>query len=97
MFSLVFCYEDGVYGSMALIENALSGVFSVSFIWFGGDDTPGFQPFEIYDENFNIISTGFTEPLSMAQVPEPGTIVLFYIGLLVFIHTKNKTITGDSL
>ncbi|MFH2091141.1 MAG: hypothetical protein ABIJ31_02150 [Pseudomonadota bacterium] len=90
--------EDGVYGSMALTENASSGVFCVSFIWLGSNNTPGAQPFEIYDENFEIISQGFTESSPLEPVPEPGTKCLFFVGLLIFIYTKKtKTILGDPL
>ncbi len=75
---------DGVYDALALVDHATVDVsFRIAFTWLGGPtESPGSQPFEIYeldaDGNFlRTLATGVTAP-----VPEPGTGPLLALGVL---------------
>ena len=53
---------DGSYDGFALVGSpSLANVFSVDFTWIGGG-VPGAQPYLIFDEFFDIVATGTTEP-----------------------------------
>lgn len=88
--------DNGIYGSIALIDNVPLNIFSVSFVWFGGNNSPGAQPFEVYNENFEIISQGITTPMGLEPVPEPGTSILVCFGLLVFIFVSPHALAGTT-
>jgi len=67
----------GVYDALSLANGAsLADPFTVSFNWLG-NGTPGAQAFDLYDNNFNTVASGFTSP-----VPEPSSILLMLSGLL---------------
>ncbi len=67
----------GVYDALSLTNGAsLADPFVVSFNWLG-NGTPGAQAFDIYDNTFNAVASGFTSP-----VPEPSSILLMLSGLL---------------
>jgi len=74
--------DDGAYDAKALglgVEiGHTAGPFTVSFNWLGDSITPGSQFYEIIDPvTFEIIDSGWT-------VPEPGTILLFGLGGMIF-------------
>lgn len=75
--------DDGVFATLALEDTPALDAFSVSFLWFGGDGTPGAQMFDIYDENFQVITQGVTTPKTLEPVPEPATMTLCGLGLLL--------------
>lgn len=78
--------DDGSYDAMALTDGAsLANSFIVSFVWLGGG-TPGPQTFDVYNSNFEFIESG-----DMAPVPEPGTMLLFGIGLLGLVGFGRKS------
>ena len=69
--------NDGRFDALALIDNAeLSAPFVATFIW-RGIGTPGAQPFELFDDGFQVIGTGTTSP-----VPLPPAFGLLAAGLL---------------
>ncbi|TRO82576.1 PEP-CTERM sorting domain-containing protein [Desulfuromonas acetexigens] len=88
--------DDGAYDAMALVDNAsLNSVFNVGFDWMGSS-APGSQYFEIYDENFQILESGYTTLALSAPIatPEPGTFLLVGFGgvaLLIFKFRKSNT------
>ena len=71
--------DDGAYDALAFNDVAtLSDSFTISFIWLGLG-TPGSQQFEVYNNDpFGTIEIGTTA----STVPEPGTIILFGLGIL---------------
>lgn len=82
---------DGIYDAMALVNSPdLSNSFSVSFIWLEGNDSPSSQPFDIYDGNFNIIESGTTSAPITAPVPEPETLLLFFLGFIGIMGINRK-------
>jgi len=88
--------DDGVYDAYALADNAsLADSFTINFVWLGGN-APLEQSFEIYDSNFNITESGFTQSANIPppnSVPEPQGIFLIGIGLIGLIlsrKTKNE-------
>jgi hypothetical protein len=75
---------DGLYDALALVDHATVDVsFRIAFTWLGGPtESPGSQPFDIYELDANgsflrTIATGTTVP-----VPEPGTAALLALGVL---------------
>lgn len=70
---------DGFFDSLALVQGISSGGslagFSVSFTY-QGLDTPGAQPFEIIDADFNVLESGIT-----SAVPEPDAAWLMLAGV----------------
>jgi hypothetical protein len=83
--------SDGYYDVLALIADpSLIGPFRVSFLW-TGLDTPGSQPFEIYqlDEDLvRVLDSGRT----VGPVPEPSTLLLLTAGagLLRFVPRRRS-------
>ncbi|MBX3670122.1 MAG: hypothetical protein KF778_17105 [Rhodocyclaceae bacterium] len=73
---------DGLYSATALIGSpSLADKFIVSFVWLG-NGTPGAQPFEVFDDSFNITESGRTRTPGQ-PVPEPGTLGLLAGALLL--------------
>lgn len=74
-----FLPADGQSTMLALVD--LSGSFSalidVSFVWLGAG-APGSQPFQILDDQFNLIAEGRTTPTDAPppRVPEPNGMLL---------------------
>ena len=76
-------FDKGIFDAFALADSlSLFEIFSVNFVYRGAG-TPGAQPFEVFDENSNRIESGFTTLLSDVPIPEPSTIWLSLIGLMV--------------
>lgn len=70
--------DAGFFDGLALVDSpSLAAPFGVTFVWFGGPNGPGQQPFELYDTSggFSVIGGGTTSP-----IPEPATGVLFLGG-----------------
>jgi len=83
--------DDGVYDALASVNGAsLADLFKVDFIWLG-QGNPGSQPFEVYDNTWNVIESGNTAP-----IPEPGTILLVGSGLLGLVGLKRKQKQGNN-
>ena len=85
-------FDVGIFDNFALTgAPSLAGSFSTTFV-FLGPGTPGSQKFNIFDANSNLIETGLTtRPVSV--IPEPSTISLSLIGLLVLVfcyHRRSK-------
>jgi len=81
--------DDGIYDALALLNApSLLDAFTLDFVWLGVG-TPGSQLFEVYDDSFNIISSGNTIA-NVSNVPEPATIFLFSFGLLAVWGNKKK-------
>jgi hypothetical protein len=79
---------SGDYSALALANNpSLAGPFRVDFI-FKGSGIPAAQPFSInqYDQSGNFLSTissGVTTPLASTGIPEPGSLSLGSLALLM--------------
>lgn len=86
-------FDDGAYDAMALMDNpSLADSFIVSFVWLdGGSTMPGSQYFELYDTNFSVIGGGDTFAVSDIPVPEPGTMMLFGVGLITLFALERKS------
>ena len=69
--------------------------FSVSFEWLGGADLPAFQPYEVFDINFNVIESGLTLPAvsDVSEVPLPGALLFMFTGLLGLGFMRHKPVT----
>lgn len=79
--------DPGWYDALALVDSpTLTDQFVVSFA-FLGTGSPGSQPFEIFDSNFDIVETGFT-------VPEPTTATLLALGLIAMCCNRRSQRTG---
>lgn len=83
--------DDGAYDSYALIDDAsLSDLFTVSFVWLGGESGPGSQFYELYDGlSWDVIEDGYTT-VAAAPVPEPATAILLVSGLLSCFLVRKK-------
>ena len=80
---------DGTYDALALVDNAsLVDPFTVSFVWLGSG-TPGFQPFQVYNPDFETIESGRTTS-GAAAIPEPATLLLLGSGLISFTGIRKK-------
>lgn len=75
---------DGVFSATIASSGVLPADFLVSFDWIGSS-TPGSQPLEIFDPNFNTIATGITSP-----VPEPSHVLLMITGLGALAATRRR-------
>ncbi len=83
--------DAGVYDALALSNGAsLTMPFTVDFVWIG-NGVPGVQPFDVYDESFDIVISGFTSP-----VPEPASLFLLLMGtgLMVFFAFKRNRLSN---
>jgi hypothetical protein len=76
--------QDGFYNAISLAAGIAPGAeeagFSVSFVWLYEFAPPTFQRFDIV-ENGQVVDQGLTQPIT-PQVPEPGILALFGIGLI---------------
>lgn len=86
--------DDGFYDALALGAGIAPGDslggFSVQFD-FLGQGTPGAQPFEIVDPfTFDILDAGTTQ--LMASVPEPQTLWLMALGLVVLVALRKTAV-----
>ena len=87
--------DDGFYDALTTtsvpITSTISG-FGISFLYLL-NGTPGPQPFNlIRSSDFTIIFSGITEPRLVSSVPEPGTYLLFMLGILWMIAAKSKSL-----
>lgn len=64
--------------------SALGDPFTVQFVWLG-TGSPASQPFEVFNDSFDIIETGFT-----VAVPEPQTYALWAAGLLALAVRRGR-------
>ena len=81
-----FAPLDSLVSSLALVDIAdATATFEVEFDWLG-TGMPGSQPFEIFADGFDIVTTARTTPFGTTPpdptVPEPGTLVLTAAALL---------------
>ena len=89
-------YDWGIENFTVLIAPGESlGGFSVQFNWFGTTDPLG-QEFEIFDVNWGYLGDGFATLGGGTQtpdIPEPGTLMLFGMGLagLAAYYRTRKT------
>jgi hypothetical protein len=68
---------DGVISYLALADSAIKPLtFSITFSH-AGSLTPGSQAYQLFDEQFNIVSSGVT----VAAVPEPASVAMLLGGL----------------
>jgi hypothetical protein len=80
---------DGTYDALALVDNAsLANSFTLSFVWLGSG-TPGSQPFDVYDPDFQIIEEGRTTS-GAAAIPEPATLLLLGSGFIGLLGIRKK-------
>jgi hypothetical protein len=77
---------DGVFSSTIDGTGTLPAEFIVSFDWIG-TGVPGSQPFEIFDDSFNVAGEGITTP---ATLPEPGSLILMGGGLAAFAMIRRR-------
>lgn len=68
---------DGVASFLALNSVAAHGQLEVTFTWLGAG-MPGTQPYELVDDQFNVVVGGHTTPTS--PVPEPPTALMLLLG-----------------
>lgn len=76
----------GLVSHAALIDiTDATATFEVEFDWLG-TGIPGSQPYEIFDDFFNVVTTARTTPFGATPpdptVPEPGTLTLAAAALL---------------
>ena len=85
---------DGWFDALALgaphAPGALLGGFSIVFSFLGAG-APGSQFVELLDAfGETVLGSGFTEPLAVVGVPEPGTLGLLALGLLAGMHRRAR-------
>jgi len=86
--------SDGRYSALSLPPSTFAGPFSVQFIWAGGGNGPGSQPFELYNDSSVLQLSGTTtlrqttEPPS--GIPEPSTVVILASGLALLSTLKKR-------
>lgn len=81
---------DGLLISTALVDLAdANAAFEVEFDW-TGNGTPGAQPYEIFDDGFNVVSTARTAAFGATAVPEPATLALVVAGLLALLIPASR-------
>lgn len=82
---------DGYFDSLALSQGIANGEslggFSVRFTYLG-TGTPGAQPFEVVDSDFNVLVAGMTAPVPEAQT---YLMLLTGLGLLGWVNRARKT------
>lgn len=74
----------GFYTAIAQQDGAsLADDFTVDFVW-RGTGTPAGQPYEVFDDSFNVVGIGQTSPFGAPAIPEPGSLLLLAgaLGLL---------------
>lgn len=85
--------QDGLYDALSLLggiaPGATAGGFSVSFDWLGAG-APGTQSYEVIDpQSFQVLAAGQTTPAGTV-VPEPGTVLLLGVGLVIGMVTVRR-------
>lgn len=84
--SILGVNENGFFDALAevnaLAPDELLGGFSIDFQFLGAN-SPGSQFFELLDAlGTTVLGSGFTQPMTAIDVPEPGTLGLLAAGLL---------------
>jgi len=84
--------SPGAYDALALVSApSLAGPFVVDFVWLGGANRPGSQPFEIYalsgEGELTVIDEGRTIPFG---VPEPASALLVGVGVLAAARVRRR-------
>jgi len=81
-------FADWLAFGLPIAPGEALGGFTVMFDYLV-TGTPGSQFFETIDPNsFDVISEGFTRPLPSDSVPEPGILVLFWLGFAGLIFRR---------
>ena len=99
-FSLGGFEESGIVDGFAISAPLAMGQeltsLVVSFEWLGSTDIASYaQSYEIYDAaTFNYVGEG-SVALSVSQVPEPSTIVIFALAIILLMTTSVKRRQGD--
>ena len=86
---------DGLLTYTALTDIAdATSTLEVEFDWLGVG-MPGSQPYEIFDDGFNIVSTARTTEFGANTVPEPATLALVVTALLALLmrHGRRRPAT----
>ncbi len=74
----------GLVNLLALQDIAAGAEFSVLSTWLG-TGRPGAQPYELFDDTFNIVGGGVTQ-----AVPEPASATLLIAGLAVLLRYRYR-------
>ena len=74
-------YEAWLDSGVGIAPGDSLGGFAATCMWTGGANGPGSQYFEIYDANLQLIDVGHTIPMGGGQIPEWGSLTLFFVGL----------------
>jgi hypothetical protein len=67
---------------------ALDAPFSLQFVWLG-DGIPGAQPYEVFNDSFDITERGVTRVVGQ-DVPEPQTAALVALALLALAARRSR-------
>ena len=81
---------------LALADNGdttLLQTLSVRFAWFGVG-TPGAQPFDLFDAEFNVVASGVT--VTTTAVPEPPVVPMLLVGLALLGLLIARRPCGDA-